>query len=118
MRVHMLAAALLLLSGASRDANVPLSIVVSPMQSFDPTTLTIRFHVRPEDANRALDVVAESGTYYRSSRIPLEGADAPHMVSVQMRNMPGGEYEMTGALTDNAGHELAVVHAHVVVIDN
>jgi hypothetical protein len=114
----MLAAALLLMSGASRDANAPLSLVVTPMQSFAPTTLTVRAHVQPDDANRALDVAVESGSYYRSSRIPLDGAGAPPMISVQMRNMPGGEYEVTGALINAAGHELGVVHAHVVVIDN
>ena len=114
----MLAAALLLVSGVSRDANVPLSIVVSPMQSFAPTTLTIRVHVQPDDANRALDVVADSGTYYRSSRIPLDGAEAPNTISFQMRNMPGGEYEVTGALINTAGHELSVVRAHVNVIDS
>ena len=61
MKVHMLAAALLLVSGVSRDVDVPLSIAVTPMQSFAPTTLTIRVHVPPDDANRALDVVADSG---------------------------------------------------------
>ena len=40
------------------------------------------------------------------------------MISFQMRNMPGGEYDVTGALINTAGHELSVVRAHVNVIDS
>jgi hypothetical protein len=99
----MIATALLLGLVASLDATQPLSITVSPAQSFAPTTLTIRVRVEPDDTNRALDVVTEGGSYYRSSRIPLDGADAPRTIALQMRNVPGGEYEVRGSLTNTAG---------------
>ena len=41
---------------------------------------------------------SESGEYYRSSRIQLEGAEAPGTISFEIRNLPGGDYGVRGAL--------------------
>ena len=76
MRLQIFAALLLSLAGSS-NANEPLSMAVSPLQSFAPTNLTIRLHVEPDAVNRTLEVVAESGEYYRSSSIQLDG---PHLI--------------------------------------
>ena len=64
---------------------------LSPVQSFAPTNLTIRVHVEPDAGKLAFEVVAESGEYYRSSRIQLDGADAPHVISLEIRNLPNGD---------------------------
>src|SRR5579872_1386930 len=69
MRVPIVAAALFLSSAASATATNPLTMAVSPVHAFAPTTLTIRIRVEPDSDNRALEVVAESSEYYRSSRI-------------------------------------------------
>ena len=91
-------------------------MAVSPLQSFAPTNLTIRVHVEPDADNRTLEVVAESGEYYRSSRIQLDGADAPRTISVEMRNLPGGDYDVRSALIDGAGRERAAVRTQIVVL--
>jgi hypothetical protein len=74
----------LMLAAATRaDVGERLTMAVSPAQSFAPTTLTIRVHVKPDAENRALEIVAESGDYYRSSRIPLDGNEAPRTIVVE-----------------------------------
>ena len=116
MSAHIFAIALVLSSAVSINANAPLTMAVSPAQSFAPTNLTIRVHVEPDAGNRALEVVAESGEYYRSSRIQLEGAEAPRTISFEIRNLPGGDYDVRGALIDSAGRERSAVRQHVIVL--
>ena len=116
MRVHIVAAALFLSSAVFVTAKDPLTMAVSPLQSFAPTNLTIRVHVEPDADNRTLEVAAESGEYYRSSRIQLDGADAPRTISVEMRNLPGGDYDVRSALIDGAGRERAAVRTQIVVL--
>jgi hypothetical protein len=116
MRVHILVSALLLSSTLSLDANELLTMAVSPAQSFAPTNLTIRVHVEPDAGNRALEVVADSGEYFRSSRIQLDGAEAPRTISLEIRNLPGGNYDVRGALINSAGRERAAVHRLVMVL--
>ena len=93
-----------------------LTMAVSPVQSFAPTTLTVRVSVTPDVDNRALEVVAESGDYYRSSRIQLDGKEAPHTIAVELRSLPGGDYEVRGTLIDEYGHTRASVRTQVIVI--
>jgi hypothetical protein len=93
-------------------------MVVSPMQSFAPTNLTIRIHVEPDASNRAFEVVAESSEYYRSSRIQLDGDEAPRTITLEMRNLPDGDYDVRGVLVDNAGRERAAVRRQVIVVSS
>ena len=116
MRVLVFASALFLSSAVSITATEPLTMVVSPVQSYAPTNLTIRVHVQPDAGNRALEVVADSGEYYRSSRIQLDGADAPPTISFEIRNLPGGNYEVRGVLINSAGRERSAVREHVIVL--
>jgi hypothetical protein len=116
MRVQIFASALLLSSAVSINATEPLTMAVSPAQSFAPTNLTIRVRVEPDAGNRGLEVVAESSDYYRSSRIQLDGAEAPRTISMEIRNLPGGDYDVRGALIDSAGRERAAVRKQVIVL--
>ena len=119
MVLRILPTALILLCAVLLDAAAPLSMTVSPAQSFAPTTLTIRVHVEPNPANRVLEVVAESGgVTIRSSRMQIDGAEAPHTVSFELRDVPGGDYEVTGILINDADRERATVRRHVFVIES
>lgn len=115
MRLHIFAFALFLSSAVSVNANEPLTMNVSPLQSFAPTNLTIRLQVEPDAGNRALEVIADSGEYYRSSRIQLDGADAPRTISLEIRNLPGGDYDVRGALINSVGRERSAVRRQVIV---
>src|SRR5438552_2028131 len=110
------ASALFLSSAVSISANEPLTMVVSPVQSFAPTNLTIRVQMEPDAGNRAFEVIAESGEYYRSSRIQLDGADAPRTIWLEIRNLPRGDYDVRGALLNSAGRERCAVREHVIVL--
>jgi hypothetical protein len=116
MRAQIVASVLFLSSAVSMHANAPLTMTVSPVHSFAPMNLTIRFHVEPDAGNRALEVVAESGEYYRSSRIQLDGDEAPRTISLEMRNLPVGDYDVRGTLINDAGHQRLAVSKQVVVI--
>jgi hypothetical protein len=116
MSVRLFASALFLSSAVSINANDPLTIAVSPAQSFAPTNLAIRVHVQPDPDNRALEVIAESGEYYRSSRILLDGAEAPRTITLEIRNLPSGDYDVRGTLINSAGRERSAVHTQVIVL--
>jgi hypothetical protein len=107
---------LMLAAAARADVGERLTMAVSPAQSFAPTTLTVRVHVKPDAENRALEVVAESGDCYRSSRIQLDGDEAPQTIVVELRSLPGGDYEVRGALIDGSGRARALVRKQVIVI--
>jgi hypothetical protein len=112
-----LATLLLFAFVGSPNATEPLSVTVSPLQSIAPANLVVRVHVQPDAGNRSLEIVAESDTYYRSSTIDLDGADAPPVVSLELRNAPGGDYDVTAALIDSAGKQRTTVSQHVIVVD-
>jgi flagellar hook assembly protein FlgD len=57
-----------------------------------PATVQLNVRVAPRKENRLLRVTLDSGTYYRSSDLPLEGAEAATMHSVRWPGVPSGEY--------------------------
>jgi hypothetical protein len=116
MNVQACVCGLLLMAALSVNAGERLTIAVSPLQSFAPTNLIVRIHVAPDADNRALEVTAESGEYFRSSLIPLDGKEAPRTVAVELRGLPGGDYQVRGTLVDNAGRPRASVSQQVIVL--
>lgn len=118
MRLHLtiLCATAALMIGAStghaRDNKLRLE--VSPHVSAAPATLNVRAFVRPEDGNRAIQIVADSGSFYRSSLIQLEGADAASVTETMIKNLPGGDYEIVAVLFDANGKR--TIDRHRVVV--
>jgi hypothetical protein len=43
------------------------------------------------------------------SHIPLHGADAPRTISLEIRRVPGGDYDVRSALINRVGRERAAV---------
>jgi uncharacterized protein (DUF58 family) len=107
---------LLLSSAVFAEPIERLTLAASPVSSFAPANLVVRVHVTPDSANRALEVIAESSDYLRSSRIQLDGEDAPKTVTLEFRGLPHGDYAVRGALIDSAGHERATARRYVVVL--
>ena len=93
-----------------------LTIAASPAMSMAPSTVRVRIHVEPNSENRALTIVAESGDYFRSSLIQLEGENSPATVSLSYDNLPGGEYQVRCVLTDSNGRQRATAHATLTVV--
>src|SRR6202167_5010190 len=98
MRVQACACGLLLATVITVSADERLTIAVSMSQGFAPATATIRVHVAPDATNRGLEVSVDSGGYYRSSWIQLDGTEAPHTITVAVRSLPGGNYQIRVAL--------------------
>ena len=116
MKIQPFASGVFLSAALTVNAGERLTIAVSPLQSFAPTNLIVRVHVPSDDANRALEVSADSGEYYRSSRIQLDGKDALRTITVEFPRLPGGAYEIRGALIDSAGHARAFAREQVTVL--
>jgi hypothetical protein len=116
MNVQAWACGLLLSTALTVNAGERLTIAVSPLQSFAPTNVTVRAYVAPDANNRGLEVSADSGGYFRSTWVQLEGKDAPQTITVEFRNLPGGHYEIRGALVDNTGRPCAFAHKQVIVL--
>ena len=57
--------------------------------------------------NRAIEVVAESADFYRSSTTELDGDQAPRLTSVSFRRVPAGIYDVTVRVLDVNGRSVA-----------
>ena len=99
-------------------AREPLSIRASPAASFAPANLVIRTRLEPDADNRAMEVVAESDGFYRSSAIQLEGDRAPRTTTFEFRSLPAGEYEITAVVIGTDGRRRAVARASANVIES
>jgi hypothetical protein len=103
---------------ASVAAKEPLSIRVSPAVSFAPANMVVRTSIEPDASNRAVEIVAESDQFYRSSRIQLDGERAPRTSIFEFRSLPPGEYEVNAALIGVDGQARAIARAHVNVVES
>jgi hypothetical protein len=105
-------------ASAAVGANQPLAIKVSPAISFAPANLIIRTSVDPHEDNRSLEVVAESGDFYRSSTVTLDGEHAPKTTQFEFRSLPPGEYEVSVVITGADGRRRAVSRAQARVVES
>ena len=108
--------ALALMTTATAGAKDNFSIRVSPAISFAPADLVIQARLEPDAGNRGIEVIAESGDFYRSSEIQLEGNRAPRTVRFEFRSLPAGEYEVRAAVLGTDGHRRALARSRVNVM--
>lgn len=118
MHVRRLAMALALVglvgvvSGDAKDDR--LRIDVTPRVSAAPAAINVKAFVSPDEANRALRITVDSGSFYRSSFVQLEGADASSLTETRLKNLPGGEYDIVVTLVDTAGSR-EIERTHIIV---
>ena len=93
----------LLAAGIQTNAAPKLSLRVSPTVGNAPGYVMITATVAPDADNRAIEVSADSGSFFRSSQIELAGDRAPLITQVALKNLPGGEYEIVVVLRDRRG---------------
>ena len=110
--------ALAMMTTTVAGAKEPLAMRVSPAMSFAPANLVIRTRVEPDAANRAMEVIAESGDFYRSSAIQLEGDRAPRTVTFEFRSLPPGEYAVTAVVIGTDGRQRALARSSVNVMES
>jgi hypothetical protein len=84
------------LSAREPDVTVSLPAV---MRAAGAVRAVVRI---PRDAdNRMLRVTFDSGSFYRSSEVPLEGANAPQTHAFTWHALPAGTYDVTIELVGN-----------------
>ena len=101
--------------GAAGD---PVSIRVNPSVSIAPTMLAISVRVAPQAGNRALEVVLDSGDFYRLSRVQLEGDRAPIVNTMRVASVPAGDYEVTATVIGADGKRGSLARTHVEVMSS
>jgi hypothetical protein len=101
------------LDGVRADERVTLR--VTPAVSQAPAFVRVTASVQRDPSNRWLEVIADSGEYFRSSRINLAGEQAPRVSDIELRDLPGGEYRIIAILVDDRGHTSSTQRAMTVV---
>src|SRR5688572_25483042 len=97
------------LLGLSVHSGEKLTMKVTPPVAIAPAGLTVRTIIETSAENRALEVVAKSATYYRSSEISLDGDRAPRVKEWVFRGLPAGRYEVTATLTGERGRRATAI---------
>ena len=105
----------LMAAGGETVATEKLSLRVTPNVSAAPSNVIVKATIAKDAANRWLMIEADSGTFYRSSAIQLEGDKAPTVTEIRLSNLPSGEYAVSAVLRNNLGEE-TIVRRTVIVL--
>jgi hypothetical protein len=105
----------LLAASGSTGAREKLSLRVTPNVSSAPSNVIVKATVAPDAGNRWLHIEADSGSFFRSSAIQLEGDKAPTVTEIQLKNLPSGEYTVTALLRNAMGEETLVRRTALVL---
>ena len=103
-------------TGRATSAAATVKIRVSPATAYAPATLLVQVLVEHHEDNRAVRVVADSGSYFSSSEVQLDGVDAPGARSVTFHNLPPGDYEVRGELLGISGKVRGMATATALVV--
>jgi hypothetical protein len=115
-RVVILGAAIAAATVAPIRANDRLALRVSPTVSFAPANLVVRATVEANQENRAIEIVAESDDFYRSSQMQLDGDRAPRTTLFEFRSLPTGSYQVRAILRDVSGKEITSTQTQINVV--
>ena len=118
MRVRLFCGLLMFVTGAvavPAGGKEKLGMAVSPKVSYAPATVRVRFNIERHADNRMLQVAVESGGYFRSSTIQIDGEDGPAAVTMEYDGLPPGEYVIAGFLMDASQHNRAVASRETTV---
>lgn len=118
MRVRLFCFLVILVAGAvtvPASGTEKLQMAVSPKVSYAPAIVRVRFNIDRHADNRKLEVAVESGGYFRSSTIQIDGDDGPATVAIEYEGLPPGEYVIAGFLMDASEHNRAIASRRTTV---
>ena len=101
---------------APARAEERLVVRVSPSVAFAPANLVVRATIAADKENRAIEIVADSGDFFRSSEIQLDGDQAPRTTYSEFRSVPSGTYIVRAVLKGSRGQALAAREVHFQVV--
>jgi hypothetical protein len=117
MTVRVALFGILMLTGTLRlGAGERMMLKVSPAVAFAPANLVVRATIPVDADNRAVEIVAESEDFYRSSQIQLEGERAARTSMFEFRSLPPGTYEVRANLLGADGRSRSMIRQHVNVL--
>ncbi len=102
-------------AGGGAAATEKLSLYVTPNVSSAPSNVMVKATIPPDADNRWLRIEADSGSFFRSSSIQLDGDKAPTVTEIRLSNLPSGEYAVSAVLRNSHGDE-TIVRRTVVVL--
>jgi hypothetical protein len=105
----------MLAASGSSGASEKLTLRVTPNVSSAPSTVVVKATIARNADNRWLHIEAESGAFYRSSEVQLDGDKAPVITEIRLNNLPGGEYTVMAVLRNNLGEETVVRRTALVL---
>ena len=106
----------MLITTLPTGAGERISVKVSPSVAFAPANLVVRTMIQADQDNRAVEIIAESADFYRSSQIELEGDKAPRTTMFEFRSLPPGTYEVKALLYGTGGEPIAFARQQINVI--
>jgi hypothetical protein len=117
MKVRVALFGILMLTGTLRlGAGERMMLKVSPAFAFAPANLVVRATIPVDADNLAVEIVAESDDFYRSSEIQLEGERAARTSTFEFRSLPPGTYEVRANLLGADGRSRAMIRQQVNVL--
>jgi hypothetical protein len=95
-------------SDSGRSTEAIAYVRLSP-PAFEPCEMRVFVQVNPHSDNRFLRLVIDTGDYYRSTDIPLDGADAPKSHFLVWRAVPAGGYTFSATVYGTTGSRGQVI---------
>jgi hypothetical protein len=103
------------LEGTSPRAKEMVALRVTPTVSMAPATIRVVVTVEPDNDNRRLELVADSGLFYTSSTVQLDGSKAARLQSFILKELPGGTYEVSASVVQKNGDTRKATGEYMVI---
>ncbi len=116
MKVAISLVCALALAAKPLGANEPLSLKVRPHVAMAPATVIVLAMIEPDLENRAVEIVAESDDFYRSSLIQLDGDRSRRTNQLELRSLPPGEYEVRATLKGPGDATRVIIQRRVSIV--
>jgi hypothetical protein len=105
VKTLLVVAAGLALWSAPIPAREMVAVRVTPVVSVAPATVRLVVTVEPDTNNRELEIEADSGLFYTSSTVQLDGSNAPRLQSFVFKELPAGTYEVQVRVAQRNGNK-------------
>lgn len=92
-----------------------MTIRVSPNISLAPATVRVVVTVEPDANNRELVVEADSGVFFTSSTVQLDGEKSARTQSFILKELPAGSYNVAARVISRNGNSRTASSEYMVM---
>lgn len=115
MRSVLTVLACLVLTGVVTNARDSVAVRVTPSVSMAPATIRVVVTVEPDANNRELVVQADSGLFFTSSTVQLDGDKASRLQSFVLKELPAGSYTINAQVVQRNGSSRQATSEYLVL---